>query len=537
MSYNYNDNKEYSESNRRPSSSKKMNIQGGGGSGRFQKNSFKNNSRGKPQFKRGNQFDSNGSNDNKKRVRRNVDEQRKAPSRYSSSSQETDMNSLAALRTSRYEGSHSQGTSRQTDSRYHNQREDVKQLPNTKFLAQLPKGPRASSSSASRYSNSNNSHDNTNNSLQDRKSPIPMGTRAQIKNQPSRYRKKINPTYIIQKRTSSIYDRILQVGEGTYGKVYKAKNTNTDSLVALKKLRLQNEREGFPITSIREIKLLQTFDHPNVATIREIMVEQNRNIYMIFEYADNDLGGLLLNKNITISDAQKKDILKQLLQGCEYLHKNEILHRDIKGSNILVDNNGVLRITDFGLARRMITNNEDDIIVKNDYTNRVITLWYRPPELLLGTTDYSSEVDMWGCGCLLVELFVSGALFQGTNELEQLISIFKIMGTPTLETWPNLFEMPWFFMMIPLIQEKYEETFDLKYQTMLPSYECFKMVKGLLRYNQSTRLSATEALASPYFTENPQPEPLVLKPNDGTLGGCHEYEIKLARKQQKDKSK
>ncbi|CAB4257120.1 similar to Saccharomyces cerevisiae YKL139W CTK1 Catalytic (alpha) subunit of C-terminal domain kinase I (CTDK-I) [Maudiozyma barnettii] len=536
MSYNYNDNKEYPESDRRPSNSKKGGNSNSG-STRFQKNGFKKNSRGKPQFKRGRQYDSNESNDNKKRVRHNVEDQRTGSSRYSSSSYEHDMTDLAPLRTSRYEGTHSQGGARQSDSRYHHNRENMKQPPKTKFIPQLPKGPRASSSNTSRYSNSNNGHDSIGNSPKDRNSPIPIGTRAQINNQPSRYRKKIKPTYIIQKRTSSIYDRILQVGEGTYGKVYKAKNTNTDSLVALKKLRLQNEREGFPITSIREIKLLQTFDHPNVATIREIMVEQNRNIYMIFEYADNDLGGLLLNKNISISDAQKKDILKQLLQGCEYLHKNEILHRDIKGSNILVDNNGVLRITDFGLARRMVKNIEDGEIVKNDYTNRVITLWYRPPELLLGTTNYSSEVDMWGCGCLLVELFVSGALFQGTNELEQLVSIFKIMGTPTVEIWPNLFEMPWFFMMIPLIQEKYEETFDLKYQTMLPSYECFKMVKGLLCYNQAARLSATEALASPYFTENPQPEPLILKPNGETLGGCHEYEIKLARKQQKDKAK
>ncbi|KAG0668433.1 kinase subunit of RNA polymerase II carboxy-terminal domain kinase I [Maudiozyma exigua] len=496
-------------------------------SGRFHKSLFKNNrsnnSKSQQQFKRRKPYDTNDSSETSKRVRH--DNSLHVQSRYaSSSSYETgNIEDSKHVRPSRYQGS--QVTNRPMESRY---RDDSVNTGNNVFLSQLPKGPRSSSTTTSRYAQTTG---------HDRLSPEPSSMRNQLpKHIPvSRYQKPIVPTYIIQKRKSSIYDRILQVGEGTYGKVYKAKNTNTDSVVALKKLRLQNEREGFPITSIREIKLLQTFDHPNVATIREIMIEQNRNIYMIFEYADNDLGGLLLNKNITITDSQKKHIFKQLLQGCEYLHQNGILHRDIKGSNILIDNNGILRITDFGLARRVIDNESTSL--NNDYTNRVITLWYRPPELLLGTTNYNSEVDMWGCGCLLVELFISNALFQGTNELEQLISVFKIMGTPTIEIWPNLFDMPWFFMMIPLINERYEETFDMKYQTMLPSYECFKLVKGLLRYDQNTRLSATDALKSPYFTENPQPEPLILKPTNGALGGCHEYEIKLARKLQKEKEK
>lgn len=518
MSYYNND------SGRRPQSTKMNN------SSRFNKSSYKNknnnnnrsNNSKSQHFKRRKQFETNSSDETSKRVRH--DDSIHAQSRYSSSSYENgNIENSTHVRQSRYQGS--QVTNSSVESRY---KDKSTNTGNTVFLSQLPKGPRASSTNTSRYAQPIN---------RDRLSPAPIPMRnQQIKRIPvSRYQRTILPTYIIQKRTSSVYDRILQVGEGTYGKVYKAKNTNTDNLVALKKLRLQNEREGFPITSIREIKLLQTFDHPNVATIREIMVEQNRNIYMIFEYADNDLGGLLLNKNITITDSQKKHIFKQLLQGCEYLHNNSILHRDIKGSNILIDNNGVLRITDFGLARRVIDN--ENTSLNNDYTNRVITLWYRPPELLLGTTNYNSEVDMWGCGCLLVELFISNALFQGTNELEQLISIFKIMGTPTIESWPNLFNMPWFFMMIPLINEKYEETFDMKYQTMLPSYECFQLVKGLLRYDQNTRLSATEALKSVYFTENPQPEPLILKPTNGALGGCHEYEIKLARKLQKEKEK
>lgn len=334
-------------------------------------------------------------------------------------------------------------------------------------------------------------------------------------------------TFLSRPMNDSVYERLLQVGEGTYGKVYKARNTVTKELVALKKLRLQGEREGFPITSIREIKLLQSFNHENVSTIKEIMVESQKIIYMIFEYADNDLGGLLLNKQININAAQSKHIFKQILHGIEYLHDNNILHRDIKGSNILIDNQGSLKLTDFGLARK-IDCNRDAI---RDYTNRVITIWYRPPELLLGTTNYGPEVDMWGCGCILVELFNKMAIFQGTNELEQLEAIFKVMGSPSIEQWPNIFDMPWFFMIMPQQATKYPNVFEEKFRAVLETDNCFKLAQGLLRYDQEKRLTASEALQSEYFKEDPQPQPLIL--NDAI--SCHEFEVKLARKQQKKK--
>ncbi|CCD25012.1 cyclin-dependent serine/threonine protein kinase CTK1 NDAI_0E01960 [Naumovozyma dairenensis CBS 421] len=370
--------------------------------------------------------------------------------------------------------------------------------------------------------------------------------------------------FLTQTRTSSIYEQISQVGEGTYGKVFKSKNKNTKQLVALKKLRLNSEKDGFPITSIREIKLLQSFNHENIAVLREIMVESIssssansspsmssssssnsgqsnllngssnigiiNSIYMIFQYADNDLTGLLNDKNLQIKPSQCKHLLKQLLHGVQYLHDSFILHRDIKGSNILVDNLGNLKITDFGLARKILPHSpsdKKDII--NDYTNRVITLWYRPPELLMGTTNYSTEVDMWGCGCILIELFNKVAIFQGMNEIEQLVSIFKILGSPTLENFPNFFSMPWFFMIIPLLNEKYNDCFEEKFKNILPSEECLKLVRGLLLYDQSKRLSAHEALQSQYFIEDPKPEPLILK----GYGGSHEYEMKLARRLQK----
>lgn len=340
---------------------------------------------------------------------------------------------------------------------------------------------------------------------------------------------------ITQKRSSSIYERILQVGEGTYGKVYKAKNTLTNHIVALKRLRLQNERDGFPITSIREIKLLQSFNHPNVSSIKEIMIESSRVIYMIFEYADNDLSGILLSKKIHLNDSNRKHIFKQLLEGCQYLHDNcSVIHRDIKGSNILIDNSGQLRITDFGLARKFDPNSKTELI--QGYTNRVITLWYRPPELLLGTTHYTTEVDMWGCGCLLLELFITSAIFQGTNEIETITNIFKLLGTPTTDNFPNLFQMPWFFMVMSTLSEKYVDNFDSRFDDVIKNDECLKLARGLLNYDQKKRLTAKQALESPYFIQNPLPEPLTLTGNEKD-GGCHEYEVKLAKKQQREKER
>lgn len=410
---------------------------------------------------------------------------------------------------SRYEGSRystagaadtivSSNSIKTRDNGSTNANRKVNDITKDGFLSQLPKGPKVT---MSRYNKGNNFS-----TIQE--------TKQKAKIVPS-------PSIITQTMEGSVYERILQVGEGTYGKVYKARNRVTGRMVALKKLRLESEREGFPITSIREIKLLQSFDHPNVSTLTEIMVESQKTVYMIFEYADNDLSGLLLNKQIEINVAQCKHIFKQILLGIEYLHENGILHRDIKGSNILIDNKGQLRITDFGLARK--------VKPEHDYTNRVITLWYRPPELLLGSTKYGPEVDMWGCGCVLVELFNKSAIFQGQNELEQLDSIIKVMGSPTIQQWPNLFDMPWFFMVIPQQANKYTNTFKERFSSVIPTEACFQLSQDLLNYDQNKRLTATQALQSEYFRELPKPEPLLLEGYEG----CHEYEIKLARKQKR----
>ncbi|OWB54736.1 ATP binding protein [[Candida] boidinii] len=323
-----------------------------------------------------------------------------------------------------------------------------------------------------------------------------------------------------------VHERIQQVGEGTYGKVYKAKNRVTNSFVALKRLRLETEREGFPITASREIGLLQSFDHPNIVGLSEMMVEKN-SIYMVFPYMDHDLSGLLQQHNIAISDGEKKNIFKQLLKGMEYLHMKRVIHRDIKGSNILVNNMGLLKITDFGLARTMKTLNRD--IESPNYTNRVITLWYRPPEILLGSTDYGREIDIWGIGCILMELFTRSAIFQGVDEVDQLWKVYDIMGTITIDDWPEADQLPWFEMLRPNQHSK--SKFDEQFSSILTP-KCFDLAKKLLKMNPNKRITASDALKHEYFTEEPLEAPLEFLKN--VEGEWHEFEAKKKRRKERE---
>ena len=237
-------------------------------------------------------------------------------------------------------------------------------------------------------------------------------------------------------RTVDMFDIVRQIGEGTYGCVYLATEKKTADRVALKQLKLDNEKEGFPITAIREIKILKTKKHRNIVNLKEIVSSPANlenpaikgSIYMVFEYMDHDLTGLmkqLSNQNRHLPLSVTKGLVKQLLCGLEYCHKQNILHRDIKGSNLLINSRGELKIADFGLARSK--SSEDD----QKLTNRVITLWYRPPELFLGATVYGTEVDMWSVGCMLAELINGGKpILAGKTDTEQIDKIFHLCGQP-----------------------------------------------------------------------------------------------------------
>ncbi|RCI08163.1 hypothetical protein L249_6206 [Ophiocordyceps polyrhachis-furcata BCC 54312] len=311
------------------------------------------------------------------------------------------------------------------------------------------------------------------------------------------------------------------VGSGTYGKVFKGLNVYTKGLVALKRIRMEGERDGFPVTAVREIKLLQSLRHTNIVNLQEVMVEKN-DCFMVFEYLSHDLTGLLNHPTFKLEPAQRKHLAKQLFEGLDYLHTRGVLHRDIKAANILVSNDGILKLADFGLARFYAKRHQ------LDYTNRVITIWYRSPELLLGETQYTAAVDIWSAACVMVEIFTRHAIFAGDGtELSQLDKIYNILGTPNRQEWPGLVDMAWFELLRPTVKRK--SMFADKYEDKLTP-AVFDLLSSMFRYDPARRPNAAEALRHQYFTsEAPLPRQAVELTNID--GEWHEFESKALRKE------
>lgn len=315
------------------------------------------------------------------------------------------------------------------------------------------------------------------------------------------------------------------VGSGTYGKVFKGIHVYTKDMVALKKIRMEGERDGFPVTAIREIKLLQSLNHDNVVKLREVMVEKN-DCFMVFEYLSHDLTGLLNHPTFKLEQSHKKDLAKQLFEGLDYLHRRGVLHRDIKAANILVSNTGQLKLADFGLARFYSKSS------KLDYTNRVITIWYRSPELLLGETQYGPAVDIWSAACVLVEIFTRHAIFPGDGgEINQLDKIYNVLGTPTVSDWPGIIDMQWFELLRPT--ERKASTFEEKYKDRV-SPMAFELLQAMFLYDPAGRPTAADVLEHPFFmSEAPAARRAdALKELEGDW---HEFESKALRKE-KEKS-
>ena len=321
-------------------------------------------------------------------------------------------------------------------------------------------------------------------------------------------RKRLKPRPMLTKdfkESKSVYYRKpgneSVVGSGTYGKVFKAIHVYTKQLVALKKIRMEGEKDGFPVTAVREIKLLQSLKHDNVVCLQEVMVEHN-DCYMVFEYLSHDLTGLLNHPSFILENAHKKHLAKQLFEGLFYLHRRGVLHRDIKAANILISSTGQLKLADFGLARFYSKRGQ------LDYTNRVITIWYRSPELLLGETQYGPEVDIWSAACVMIEIFTKHAIFPGDGgEINQLDKIYNVLGTPTKSQWPKLVDMTWFELLRPT--ERKANTFAEKYEGRVTP-AAFELLTQMFRYDPTKRPSAAEVLEHEYFAkEEPAPKPAV----------------------------
>ncbi|XP_013717949.1 cyclin-dependent kinase B1-1 isoform X2 [Brassica napus] len=231
------------------------------------------------------------------------------------------------------------------------------------------------------------------------------------------------------------YEKLEKVGEGTYGKVYKAVEKSTGKLVALKKTRLEIDEEGIPPTALREISLLQMLS-TSLYIVRLLCVEHvlkppaKSNLYLVFEYLDTDLKKFVdsFRKSANprpLGDPLIQKLMFQLCKGVAHCHSHGVLHRDLKPQNLLLlKDKELLKIADLGLGRTFT-------VPLKAYTHEIVTLWYRAPEVLLGSTHYSTAVDMWSVGCIFAEMVRRQALFPGDSEYQQLLHIFKLLGTPT----------------------------------------------------------------------------------------------------------
>uniref|UniRef100_A0A1B0GHF8 cyclin-dependent kinase n=1 Tax=Lutzomyia longipalpis TaxID=7200 RepID=A0A1B0GHF8_LUTLO len=300
-------------------------------------------------------------------------------------------------------------------------------------------------------------------------------------------------------RSVEEFQCLNRIEEGTYGVVYRAKDKRTEEIVALKRLKMEKEKEGFPITSLREINTLLKGQHPNIVTVREIVVGSNMDkIFIVMDYVEHDLKSLMetmKHKKQAFLPGEVKCLTQQLLRAVAHLHDIWILHRDLKTSNLLLSHKGILKVGDFGLAREYGS-------PLKPYTSVVVTLWYRAPELLLGCKEYSTPIDVWSVGCIFAEFLAMTALFPGKSEIDQLNRIFKDLGTPNEKIWPGYGELP---AVQKMTFTEYPVSQLRKKFAHLTSELGLSLLQGLLTYDPKQRLTAEQALKSNYFKELPLP--------------------------------
>ncbi|KAH8310698.1 hypothetical protein KR044_002596 [Drosophila immigrans] len=293
-----------------------------------------------------------------------------------------------------------------------------------------------------------------------------------------------------------------KIGEGTYGIVYKACNNQTGKDVALKKIRLEGESEGVPSTAIREISLLKNLRHKNVVQLHDVVISGN-NLYMIFEYLNMDLKKLMDKKKEVFTPPLIKSYMYQIFDALNFCHTNRILHRDLKPQNLLVDTEGNIKLADFGLARAFN-------VPMRAYTHEVVTLWYRAPEILLGTKFYSTGVDIWSLGCIFAEMIMRRSLFPGDSEIDQLYRIFRTLSTPDESKWPGVTQLPDFKAKFP----KWEAS---NVPSAIREHEAHELIMSMLCYDPNLRISAKNALQHAYFNDVQHISPVALPvdPNAG----------------------
>jgi len=298
-------------------------------------------------------------------------------------------------------------------------------------------------------------------------------------------------------RSVQCYEKIELRGEGTYGQVFMARERDTSHVYALKRVRMEKEKEGFPVTALRELTILKSLLHPNIVDLREVVVgTKQESVFLVFEFCEYDMAALLDSSSTPpFTEAEIKRLMLQLLDGVAYMHEHWVLHRDLKMSNLLY-HQGTLKICDFGLAREFGT-------PLKPYTPKVVTLWYRAPEVLLGAKAYSSALDIWSCGCIFGELVANDPILPGRSEVDQLTLIYDLLGAPSEAIWPGYSSLPG-LASLRLPNQPYNNI-----QQRFPGLSAAgrDFLNKMLTYDPDKRPTARKLLQHDCFLEQPLPKP------------------------------
>lgn len=303
-------------------------------------------------------------------------------------------------------------------------------------------------------------------------------------------------------RHVSNFETLNHIEEGSYGWVSRAKELSTSEVVALKKLKMDNQNDGFPVTALREIQTLQESRHKHIVDLREVVMGNNLDeVFIVMEFVEHDLKTLEDVMQEPFMPSEVKTLMGQLCSAVAFLHSHWILHRDLKTSNILMNNQGEIKLADFGMARYTGDPPPPNL------TQLVVTLWYRAPELLLGTKTYGFEIDMWSIGCIFGELLQKEPLLQGKNEVDQVSKIFALTGLPTETTWPSFRRLPNArTLRLPSNPPPHMTKSNIRQSFPFLTNAGSDLLTSLLYLNPDRRPTAAKALDHTYFREDPKPK-------------------------------
>lgn len=339
------------------------------------------------------------------------------------------------------------------------------------------------------------------------------------------------------------YNRSDKIGEGTYGTVWRTRCPERDVTIAIKKVELIGKEKDFPVTAIREVRNLRQLNHGNVVKLFDVIAgaeDGKPSVYLFFEYAPSDLTGLLAYRKQKMKPEEVKCLTSQMFEAVDYCHMQNVMHRDLKPSNILIAGDGTLKLCDFGLSRAMDrTRGEKGL---GCYSTRVITLWYRPPELLLGAKEYDQSVDIWSAGCIFGELLLGVALFPEAAEIGVLKKICTRFGATSEDKWPQSLRVhsgssQWDKLFRKDLQRRQampDDNASAAEGDLLPlvrhryTQKCGELLQHMLELEPGKRCSAEQVLESKFFQE----EPLPCKNSEIKLPtnlSCHELDVKRHR--------